>query len=159
MSKINLAMFFRPGHAFPMKTCVKCSLEKPLSEFYYNSRLLRYSSYCKTCTVAVSKDWSASNKTRKNDINRGWRQRHKPRRQLMMKATNALWAAIRKGHIVRGTVCENCGSEDRIQAAHSDYSMPLTVTWLCISCHRTWDAKFPKSLKIPQEILKSNVHS
>lgn len=48
-------------------------------------------------------------------------------------------AALSKGVIERGTVCENCGRTDtdaRIMAHHEDYSQPLVVTWLCGSCHQ-----------------------
>lgn len=50
------------------------------------------------------------------------------------------------GHIHRPAACEACGSSDkRIEAAHYDYAQPLRVRWLCVSCHRKWDKRFPKN--------------
>lgn len=43
--------------------------------------------------------------------------------------------AIRRGAIKRRP-CEKCGRVDRIEAHHSDYSKPLEVQFLCVSCHK-----------------------
>lgn len=43
--------------------------------------------------------------------------------------------AIEKGELVRPSLCEICKCEGNIQAHHHDYSKPLDVLWVCISCH------------------------
>ena len=45
--------------------------------------------------------------------------------------------AIRRGELIRPTVCEKCGeTAPKIHAHHDDYSKPLEVRWLCPICHR-----------------------
>lgn len=39
-----------------MKTCSKCQIEKPKSDFYYMKKLCRSYSYCKPCSRACAKD-------------------------------------------------------------------------------------------------------
>lgn len=60
------------------------------------------------------------------------------------RAHRLLPAALAKGAITRPGVCEECGAETYVEAAHSDYSQPLLVRWLCRSCHRRWDKDEPK---------------
>lgn len=126
-----------------MKICARCKTEKPLSDFYHQSG--RPISYCKPCQYVNQKEWYEKNKEKKSQINRSWRERNSERRKLMNDATNKLWTAIRAGKITRGQKCEICGSVDDIEGAHWSYDNPLEVKWLCSSCHRKWDAEFPKS--------------
>lgn len=69
-------------------------------------------------------------------------------RRTNRKARNAqslLRYHVQAGHIVRPSVCEECGATDRsIEGAHYDYDEPLRVRWLCIPCHRRWDKREPK---------------
>jgi hypothetical protein len=52
---------------------------------------------------------------------------------------------VQAGHIIRPSVCEECGANScKIEAAHYDYAEPLRVRWLCCSCHRRWDMREPK---------------
>lgn len=60
-------------------------------------------------------------------------------------AQQRVYYAVKDGRLVRPSACENCGAEGRIEAAHSDYSRPLDVRWLCRRCHREWDSREPKS--------------
>jgi ribosomal protein S27AE len=57
--------------------------------------------------------------------------------------------ALRRGEIVKPTVCESCGQEVFLTAHHHDYSKPLAITWLCRPCHRIADAQ----LKMEQKIV------
>jgi hypothetical protein len=43
--------------------------------------------------------------------------------------------ALRRGKIVKPFSCAKCGSVDRLDGHHSDYSKPLDVVWLCRPCH------------------------
>lgn len=51
------------------------------------------------------------------------------------KARNAVNNGIRDGYLARGTECFFCGTSERLQAHHHDYSRPLDVFWLCPKCH------------------------
>lgn len=42
--------------------------------------------------------------------------------------------AIKRGLLVRG-VCEVCGSSEKVEAHHSDYTKPFDITWLCKKHH------------------------
>ena len=50
------------------------------------------------------------------------------------RAWNALTSAVRYGEIRRGP-CEVCGTEEKVEAHHDDYSRPLDVRWLCRDHH------------------------
>jgi predicted HicB family RNase H-like nuclease len=58
----------------------------------------------------------------------------------------AVQRALKAGVLERPEACEECGGEDRpLHAAHSDYSRPLDVRWLCPPCHIRDDQADPKS--------------
>ena len=59
--------------------------------------------------------------------------------------------ALAKGQLIRGEVCQLCGSKDRIQAHHNDYSKPLDVVWICHSCHQRLHRDLPKRDKPYQQ--------
>lgn len=76
----------------------------------------------------------------------GWKQRNPERARLSLDAPQIISRAIKKGLLTRPSICEQCGKGGRIEAAHYDYSQPLNVRWLCVSCHRRWDKAEPKTL-------------
>src|SRR5271157_822673 len=51
---------------------------------------------------------------------------------------------IDTGKLYRPQECSQCGRRGRIEAAHQDYDFPLTIRWLCRSCHVRWDRQEPK---------------
>ena len=69
-------------------------------------------------------------------------------RRTITKARSAQSLAryhVLSGHLVRPTVCEECGAAGvAIEAAHFNYDEPLRVRWLCRPCHRRWDSREPK---------------
>lgn len=46
--------------------------------------------------------------------------------------------AVERGLLLRPSACESCGAEVSLEGHHDDYSKPLTVRWLCKSCHFEW---------------------
>ena len=48
---------------------------------------------------------------------------------------DAVYSALQKGILKRPDLCLKCGLKRTIHAHHEDYSKPLDVVWLCISCH------------------------
>jgi len=63
---------------------------------------------------------------------------------------------IDKGELIRPTICEECGQEKKIEAAHYNYDEPLKVRWLCRSCHVTWDKQNPKGATYAKFIGKED---
>jgi transposase-like protein len=52
---------------------------------------------------------------------------------------NAVASALKNGRLIRSVSCEECGrTRCVLHAHHDDYGKPLSVRWLCVSCHRTW---------------------
>ena len=43
---------------------------------------------------------------------------------------------IQRGKIIRPTECMSCGNTGFVEAHHPNYSQPLNIVWLCLSCHR-----------------------
>jgi hypothetical protein len=43
--------------------------------------------------------------------------------------------AVATGVLIKPAICSNCGASKRLHGHHDDYSKPLEVVWLCVSCH------------------------
>jgi len=74
-------------------------------------------------------------------IKKRWRKEHPDavremlkRIKIKTKAHNTMNYAIRVGKLRRGA-CDVCGSTERIEGHHEDYSKPLNVSWLCKKHH------------------------
>lgn len=131
-----------------MKTCFKCNIKKPLTEFYkHNGMVDGYLNKCKECAKLDANNHRSNNleKIREYDRIRGknkerikanyeissqWRKEDKRRTQCHNKVSRA----IKKGELVR-LPCEKCG-EIKSYAHHEDYDKPLDVMWLCQPCHK-----------------------
>lgn len=98
------------------------------------------------CHRARQKLWDDKNRGKKIAYNRSWSARHKARRAAMNLCSQIVFQAKRNGLLVAPERCGACQSTGRIEAAHTDYSKPLDVTWLCRPCHRAWDGNEPKTL-------------
>lgn len=73
-----------------------------------------------------------------NHFHRNGKRSSKPAVHLVEKA-------VKKGVVVRPSVCEACGkncvpanNRPQIEAHHDDYNKPLDVRWLCRECHFQW---------------------
>jgi hypothetical protein len=58
-----------------VKVCPECGLEKALTEFYVR-KSGRPQSYCKACLGVRSAAWSKTNKEKRTQIKREWRERN-----------------------------------------------------------------------------------
>jgi hypothetical protein len=68
-----------------------------------------------------------------------------------------LQRALKRGELVRPTVCSKCRRESFIEAAHRSYGREIDILWLCRSCHRKWDAEQPKGGHPNQATVRSSV--
>jgi len=134
-----------------MKTCFKCGVEKPLSEFYEHKLMADgHLNKCKECTKRDVKMHRENNpeKVRACDRKRSkakHRKEYAAKRQVKYresfpekyKANNAVTNAIRDGRIDRPNHCEMCGHPCTPHAHHWSYleEHMLEVEWLCVVCH------------------------
>lgn len=61
---------------------------------------------------------------------RAWQLRFPEKR----RAHEAVKGALRRGTLVKGA-CEDCGTDQHVDAHHERYDRPLEVTWLCRKHH------------------------
>lgn len=60
------------------KICIRCGLEKDISEFYKNfGHKDFHSSICKSCQAKANKEWVENNKERKKELNKQYYERKK----------------------------------------------------------------------------------
>ena len=131
-----------------MKTCFKCSVVKPLDDFYKHSQMADgHVNKCKECNKNDVLSYRNKNLEKiraydrargkeperikaQTEITRAWRAEDS-RRAL---AHSSVARAIRRGELVRQP-CFRCGEEKTV-AHHEDYEKPLDIVWLCQSCHK-----------------------
>ena len=63
---------------------------------------------------------------------RNWRNKN-PNAAL---AHDRVYRAINKGLLNKPELCSQCNRRTFIHAHHFDYTKPLEVIWLCVSCHQ-----------------------
>ncbi len=130
-----------------MKTCFKCGISKPLSEFYRHKAMADgHLGKCKTCAKSDVAKHRAENiegireydKFRANKPHRiesrarvtaDYAAEHPKRRA----ANSAVARALRAGTLVKQP-CFVCG--EKAVAHHPDYDAPLSVVWLCQAHHK-----------------------
>jgi len=60
-----------------VKTCTKCSQDKPLDSFYKRSDRNSYHSWCKSCKHESGKQWNIKNKAKHSELNAAWYESNK----------------------------------------------------------------------------------
>lgn len=137
----------------PEKRCFKCGEKKDIGSFYQHGAMSDgYLGKCKDCTcedvrmnrmvrrgqyVSYEKQRSTHPHRREQArrVNDAWDARHPDRR----RASTAVNNAVRDGRLEKSDTCEACGATERLHGHHHDYAQPLSVTWLCPSCHHHVD--------------------
>lgn len=92
-----------------LRWCASCDMVLPVEGFYKSS----YS--CKDCSDAKHKEWVERNPEK--------------------LAAHKIVAKAKELGLLELGLCEKCGTDRNIHAHHEDYSKPLSVVWLCSSCH------------------------
>lgn len=63
------------------------------------------------------------------------RKERAPAERPRVNARALLRYHVKSGNVVKPTACQRCGAGGRIEGHHEDDARPLTVTWLCKTCH------------------------
>lgn len=139
------------------KKCIKCGEIKSAADFVIRRKAKDgLYTYCKNCSKTSIAACKRANPARTREVSRRSRERraekvakahkqwHEAGREWMKnnpekrKAQKAVTDAVRSGKIPRVTSmkCKMCGNAAK-EYHHDDYSKPLDVVPLCVSCHRT----------------------
>ena len=131
------------------KECFKCTRALPRSEFYAHPRMADgLLGKCKDCTksdvkrryydkheeVAKYERERFRSPSRKANVLK-YQATARARNPEKTVARQAVSSAIRCGRLTRQP-CQRCGTTEKVQAHHHDYSKPLVVEWLCFKHHR-----------------------
>lgn len=122
------------------KTCRRCGVERPLTEFNRNRRERDgMQRTCRKCQLEVNRDWRERNPEKARAASRRYQARHPAPRASsrdVRRVHSALARAVRAGTVLKPSACSVCSSNGRIEAHHEDYGKPLEVRWLCPRCHQ-----------------------
>lgn len=136
----------------PTKKCFKCGRVLPLDEFYAHDRMGDgHLGKCRRCTKVDAREHRLDNieAVRAYDRKRSKLPHRKARASAYCKrrqaehpersrANLAAKRAMKRGDIKRRP-CHFCGAMENLEMHHPDYSQPLRVYWLCLTCHRKLD--------------------
>lgn len=152
-----------PARAHSEKTCFKCNVKKPLSDFYKHPMMADgHLNKCKECAKTDVKanrlkridyykafDAARSNLPHRVEARRQYalterckesqrlsRIRYQERMPDRRAAHVLLGNAVRSGVVAKPKNCEWCGSQGKLHGHHEDYTKPLDVIWLCVPCHK-----------------------
>ena len=81
------------------------------------------------------RDWYAKNG--RSDIDHEAILRWKMNNPEAVRAHRLVSEAVKNGTLIKPNICTLCNKKTKLNAHHVDYSNPLSVMWLCTSCHRT----------------------
>jgi len=154
-----------------MKTCRTCNEKKPIEEYYRHKEMLDGRlNICKDCTrdrIAKHRELNLV-RIRGYDRERGRTEERKAKNRAYSKTEQgkkkaregrekweevnrhkrkahfAVRSSIKSGALIRPEKCEKCGEGGRIEGHHEDYTKPLSVQWLCPSCHRKEHLKYKR---------------
>lgn len=143
-----------------MKTCFKCRVCKPLSDFYPHPQMADgHLNKCKVCACSdaaihreahiTNPDWIKNERERcrikaarhraagtshesSPVVKKRWLLANKLKRKAQGIANNA----VRSGELTPPEACEMCSvPSSSLAKHHHDYTRPLAVVWLCSACH------------------------
>ena len=131
--------------------CPTCGTWRTRRDYYARKRAWNgIGGQCKKCHIegsVLTRDKDKSRESNRESMARcRARNMEKFRSRDRLASSNRLWdykrearyqlnLSIRKGVSVRPKRCSRCSKIKKLHAHHSDYSKPLSVEWLCLSCH------------------------
>lgn len=126
------------------KRCSRCGQYREISRFACSSYTRDgMQSWCYECT----NEYRKTNRTSQNAATKRWAIRFKEKNGISVgaawsrknpdkkRAYNATSNLVRTGKIIKPSECECCGSKEKIEMHHEDYSQPDKVWFLCRKCH------------------------
>lgn len=155
-----------------MFECVGCHKSLPPTAFYKEKSKRGHTYYCRECLKKTRKIWRIEKRNeiekcrvaylpqhalnmrryRQNDPEKHRKYMRKyfqlhPERRIekspeQNRTHNLFKSALRSGKLRRAEICEKCGSGEKIEGHHCDYSKPLEVIWLCQKCHNELNRKY-----------------
>ncbi len=72
-------------------------------------------------------------------------------------ARQYVYQAVKNNELEKPTRCEWCGAELPLDGHHPDYSKPLTVIWLCRSCHSKLHSSIRKAISTAKRTSKAGI--
>jgi len=121
-----------------IKHCDMCRRTHPRATFYKNrTKRDGLASTCKDCARKLLAKHQRTETYRRNVYEKTVRYRlaHPDRYKAYASVNNGK----RDGKVKGSDTCEHCGARGRTEGAHTDYSKPLDVIWLCKTCHCAFD--------------------
>lgn len=134
-----------------MKTCFKCKIEQPLSDFYKHSRMADgHLNKCKKCTKSdahqhrygefrekvLAYDRVRAKTPERKDAAQKIYERWSAQNPERRAAQHTLGNAVRDKKVIKWPVCELPECDKKPEAHHPNYSAPLSVVWLCPAHHK-----------------------
>ena len=136
-----------------MKTCSKCGRTKKTEGFRKDkTKKDGFHNWCKSCHSAYKKEYysrpevkAAKIKYRKENLDYSRdlarKYRSKSENSIKLKARNAAG----KHYKFNFSRCQKCGTLGKTEKHHwRGYEYPLSVLFLCMTCHREEDQKVSK---------------
>lgn len=127
-----------------LRLCKQCSIEKPFSEFYANSKG-NYRKRCKACTRHASREHRSANRGQTSAANKAWRSK---------KRGHALVNIARHRAKSRGMPCELVPEE--IQAIIDNGICELTGIAFDLNTPRAWNAPSLDRINSSEGYTKEN---
>ena len=141
-----------------MKKCSKCKKLKPINDFYKRGgkeKGLR--SHCCSCCSERRAEWRLKNSEHDSLTHRKWRMGNLSKRAAYLRQyrlnnpekfkdyqspeKSKARVLARETFINKVAVCEVCGKAFAKHRHHKDYSRPLDIIWVCVSCHQKIHSK------------------
>jgi len=130
------------------KVCSKCNRRLPYAMFRVDElHSDGYRSECRDCQSAQQHQYWLDNGERCRErmrarasapANKQARKDHATRHRMINRQKNrarSLANTALENGVLRKEPCYFCGSTDRIEMHHPDYSLPFGIYWLCKTCH------------------------
>lgn len=118
------------------KRCPTCKQDLPTSAFGKDaSTISGLACYCRNGRAAAIYAKREEIAEKRKEQRKSWNIKD-GRTPEQKRVHSALQSAVRKGTVLKPSVCDRCGDEAKLDAHHTDYSKPLDVLWLCRGCHK-----------------------